>query len=360
MAPMSSDETASAVAGPRVRVLLLLITVIQLAQAHPLQFWSDSFTRSYWLVNYHFGFVRRGLAGELLSWLPDRVFPTFTALNAVAWCTGLLAGGCLAVWAWKVAERSPMLSLGLASTPAGVDFLAGLRRPDTLGLVLLLVSVQLMGRGWRTRAMLAVLWGCLALTHEGAILIWGTWLPLIAHARCEGNWWRRQRDGLVVLSAAALVMATLVLLGPPSPAQVAAIANESSAYAHPSASMVQFLPDSVKDSIMLVASLPPRSMILMLGTGLVLLLVTLWWVRESKAALPGRSFALSWWLLVIAGYLTLLATGVDWGRWFAAASLGVLISSQPKLNGTSSKSVTWGQAALATGLALVPPFPGFL
>ncbi|MFV0452562.1 MAG: hypothetical protein ACK5LS_10050 [Propioniciclava sp.] len=72
--------------------------------------------------------------------MPPRVFPTFTALNALALGVGLAAGLSLAGLAWKLADRSPALAVALAATPAGIDMLVSIRRPDILGCSLLVVT----------------------------------------------------------------------------------------------------------------------------------------------------------------------------------------------------------------------------
>lgn len=66
-------------------------------------------------------------------------------------------------------------------------------------------------------------------------------------------------------------------------------------------------------------------------------------------------------IAAVAGFGMLMATGVDWGRWFANLSVGILIVAAFAVlrGGRAGGPVTPWLAVVAVAVALLGPYPGF-
>jgi len=113
--------------------------------------------RSLWYVSYQFGFVRRGLAGEVLR----RALGRTPTVPEVAFAQNVIAVVTVASAAWLVwllCRRRTAIAYALAAlmavSPFGFDFVGGSRRPDLVAFLLLaLVAVWVAtgARGARAR-----------------------------------------------------------------------------------------------------------------------------------------------------------------------------------------------------------------
>jgi hypothetical protein len=89
---------------------------------------------SYYVVNYRFGFVRRGLAGELISLFPDKQY--FTAAYLVLWASitvWLVALMWLSVSTGARSERRITLALVVPVLPFAFSYAAYNPHPDCSG-----------------------------------------------------------------------------------------------------------------------------------------------------------------------------------------------------------------------------------
>jgi hypothetical protein len=128
---------------------------------------------SYYVVNYRFGFVRRGLAGELISLFPDKQY--FTAAYLVLWASitvWLVALMWLSVSTGARSERRITLALVVPVVPFAFSYAAYNPHPELFGMTILLafcISLTRTGAP-RSRMILAGAYGMatavLALIHE--------------------------------------------------------------------------------------------------------------------------------------------------------------------------------------------------
>ncbi|MGV0812616.1 hypothetical protein ABQF34_11710 [Mycolicibacterium boenickei] len=142
----------------------------------------DHYLISYYVVDYRFGFTRRGLAGELVGNVSGAGF--FTNAYLVRWISTAVYLLGLAALAYKLlknrrTERRIMVALLLAVLPFGVPYAVYSARPDLFGAVALIVLCLALTTVSRPRsAMLCCgLFGAviavLALMHEGMAFEFG-------------------------------------------------------------------------------------------------------------------------------------------------------------------------------------------
>lgn len=298
----------------------------------------SDFQESYWQVTYQAGFVRRGLGGELLRTLgPATPATVLSAVWAMAW---LPVAAIVVLLVTLLASRrwpAVWMAIALAASPFVVDQLVVNRRPDQLGLLVLVPAVLALARLRRPAWMLGalgLLLAVLVLVHEGAFLFYAIWLPLTVLVVRGDAGWRRQLFWLALLWLPALatlavsfvagraddsVVATLTLF-----AQVEGLID-----AEPTihTSVLPFLTNTLAESVAFVASKPPINLASAVLLGLVLVVAHLLLVRpvlrrrdepRSKLLLPAS-------LMVVAAVLFTFATGVDWPRWFSCFGTSALV-----------------------------------
>jgi hypothetical protein len=130
----------------------------------------------YYVANYHFGFVRRGLAGELIRMFPDAYY--FTAAYTILWASIVVWLIALAVLMWLIlftgarSERKIMLALAVPVLPFAFSYAIYNPHPELFGMTALLaLSISLTrARTPRPRLILSALFGIamavLTLVHE--------------------------------------------------------------------------------------------------------------------------------------------------------------------------------------------------
>jgi hypothetical protein len=150
---------------------------------------------SYYAVDYNFGFVRRGLAGELI-----RVFPFadyFVAARLVLWSSTVVWLIALAVLIWRIlstgrrSARRIMLALVVPVLPFGLSYALYSPHPELFGMTALLAFSMFLTRVRtpRGRMILSALYGItiavLALMHEAIPLefAFGATLAIIVLAK---------------------------------------------------------------------------------------------------------------------------------------------------------------------------------
>jgi hypothetical protein len=139
--------------------------------------WPNDFAEAHWLLDYQFGFVKRGFAGQALSTLLGLVgmTPTEAVIAAVSAC--VLAVFCaVLLWvSWQIARADSF------SPASGLAVLAFLTSPfivmsghlngyfDSLLVMLTVTAVVFVGR--RRMWLAAVAMTIAVLIHESAIVI---------------------------------------------------------------------------------------------------------------------------------------------------------------------------------------------
>ncbi|WP_445170179.1 hypothetical protein ACTXG7_13165 [Mycolicibacterium sp. Dal123E01] len=143
----------------------------------------DGYWYSYFVVDYSVGFVRRGLAGELLGLFGPAHY--FGGLAVLRWIpTGLFVLGLAAV-AWSVAvktgrsQRRWLLALLIPVLPFGLAFGLFSARTDLVGGAALAAFAVVLTRVSTTRATVitsavyGLALGVLTLIHEGTPFLFG-------------------------------------------------------------------------------------------------------------------------------------------------------------------------------------------
>jgi len=135
----------------------------------------DVYWMSYYAVDYTFGFVRRGLAGELVGLVPGHYFAATLGLRwlstAIYLCGLALVMGVVLVGRRR-SERRLMVALLIPLLPFGIPFAAYSARPDLFGAAALTVFAVALAFS-RSRAF-ALAWctayglviAALTLVHE--------------------------------------------------------------------------------------------------------------------------------------------------------------------------------------------------
>jgi hypothetical protein len=154
--------------------LLLLWLVVLLAVAILCE--PDIYWFSYFSVDYTVGFVRRGLAGEMLGLFPPDLY--FMGLRTLRWLVSAVFIAGLLVVAWAVAvrsgrsERRLMLALLVPVLPFGFAFAVFSAHPDLFGGAALAVFAVVLAstNGDRPVVMASATYGVttavLTLVHE--------------------------------------------------------------------------------------------------------------------------------------------------------------------------------------------------
>jgi hypothetical protein len=130
--PLLYVGIAVAIAGWSTAVLLFAINIVPI----------DAYWMSYYAVDYTFGFVRRGLAGELVGLVPGHYFGAALGLRwlstAIYVCAlGLVAG--VVLFGRRRSEGRLMVVMLIPLLPFGIPFAAYSARPDLFGAAALAV-----------------------------------------------------------------------------------------------------------------------------------------------------------------------------------------------------------------------------
>ena len=331
--------TAARVRRPDARSVLALIlggaVALQVAQGLVYQRRITPYKASYWLVTYEHGFVRRGLAGEVLRRIAGTA-PSIVTIEAVQYLltAALLASLCLLVRAlWR--RNEPALDLAavvLCCSPFVFDFVVFQRRPDQIGyLAVLAIGFMLWKRPARSTTIAALGGLFLAasvLVSDSAFLACTGWAVLLLMLSA-GQSLRTPRTfmRMVLLitppAVAALVSATSGRL---DDAHVRALAATASRYRWTDVVVFPYLSDSLRTSLHRVADMPRTMMLGSVLTGGLLVLLQGWLMTglASPASLRSRRPRRETVLIVtvcIIGLLALMLLGIDWFRWISGFGL---------------------------------------
>jgi len=130
--PMLYVGIAVAIAIWSAAVLCFAINIVPL----------DVYWMSYYAVDYTFGFVRRGLAGELVGLAPGHWFALTLGLrwlSTAVYVAGLTVVMGVVLFARRRSERRLMVAMLIPLLPFGIPFAAYSARPDLFGAAALAV-----------------------------------------------------------------------------------------------------------------------------------------------------------------------------------------------------------------------------
>ena len=323
----------------------------------------DAYWFSYYSVDYSLGFVRRGLAGELVGLFPEDSY--FQALKVLRWVPTAFFVIGLAALAWTVrsasgrSERRLLMCLIVPLLPFGFAFGLFSARPDLLGASALIVFAVALKSAQRDRSVMAasaVYGGTLAvltLTHEAIPFLFGlgtlTALAVLAHRSAPRI--LRVSAMLAVFPGLATAL-TVAVLGRRGISEQLCELVPRGPTNHPLAgnpSLGQLLrgfrfevdyrdwlcrnitplyDQSFSDATRFVASIGVVGLTASTVLGIALLWVTIWAVSCISGVRFGRMWALlrtriSWALFGLALFLPIFMTGVDWTRWWVMITLDI-------------------------------------
>ncbi|TGD83981.1 hypothetical protein BayCH28_27330 [Mycolicibacterium sp. CH28] len=333
-------------------VLLYMVAWVALAVLFEpnLQFFS------YYVIDYEHGFIRRGLAGELLDLFSTDLY--FTGLMVLRWVVPAVFVASLGAVAWTTAarfgrsERRLMLALLIPLLPFGFARAVLLPTPDLLGEAALAVFALVLVSAKRERPLVVVsgIYGMttatLTLIHEavpflqalGAVLA----IVVLAQSSIKG-----QRLSVLLAIAPGLVVAlALALFGRGDASSQCArlphraidfpitlsrdqVLRGEHAYTDYHDWTCRFITVTTRNNPLegfgQIGWLPWIGSML---SGVAILAVTLLLIRGIsgvpfggiRRALQGR---LLWIILAVLLLLPVFATTSDWTRWWVAISFDV-------------------------------------
>lgn len=166
---------------PRARLYYIALIGLALCFAVYIYFLtrilrSDIYWLSYYAANYHDGFVRRGLGGQIIAFFPEKYY--FPVAYTLMWGSVVTYCGALALVARQIlfggtkSERRLIVALMLPAMPFAVIFAICGPRPELFAVAALLVFGTVLTRLETSRAVIATsaLYGLviaiLAFIHE--------------------------------------------------------------------------------------------------------------------------------------------------------------------------------------------------
>jgi hypothetical protein len=328
-----------------VRVALTAGIAVQLLQRFLTSgFELSEYGRSLWYVSYQSGFVRRGLAGELLRTALGST-PTLRAVDLLQNALGVTMLVATAALVLVLCRQRTVIAYATAGllvvAPFGFDAVMGQRRPDLVGFLLLAVvgiwaavrRVPVVVFGVVSGALLAVS----ALVSEVSPLIVGPWLVLVVAAAARAYDETRRRTLLAIAltgAPSALALGVLVTLGRATPATVSALEAAAPPEIRGHGSVFAYLGDTFRGSLVRVIEGPARlALSIVVGALLVGLLMfcarsALPFARATFAwALPTRVERATWLTGMLAAATLLFALGLDWLRWISAFAFAGLLAT---------------------------------
>lgn len=335
---------------------LVLYMVFQTALA--ITYGTNIYAFSYYAVDYSQGFVRRGLAGEILRLFPADLY--FTNLLILRWLVpALYIVGLMAV-AWTVAikfgrsERRLMLALLITVLPFG--FARAVMKPETdlLGaaaLAAFAVVLTLAAKGRATAILLAsaaygLTTAVLTLIHEAIPLLLSVGaIVAIVVLQVHRSLKIQRLSALLAVAPALVVALTIGLLGRRDES------SQCTRLPHRAFDLPIKLPGqpirsgqnyvdyhdwvcrhiitnygkNPADAFRELVSLGPTPLIMSTIVGIGVFAVTIFFIssisgvsfRQFSDVLRGR---LSWVVVAALLILPVFATSVDWTRWWVVIS----------------------------------------
>lgn len=365
----------------------------------------DLYWYSYYAVDYSLGFIRRGLAGELLGLFGPEHY--FAGVRVLRWLPTVLFVGALTAVGWTLrprsSERRLLLALLIPVLPFGVAFGIFSARTDLLAATALALFACVLSRLSAGRSVLlasafyGAITAVLTLIHEAIPFLFslGAIAALAVLARDIPTRAFRFATALAVgpslltgLAVAALgrrgLSGQLCQLVPHGPANhplaghptlgqlLRGFRYDIDYHDWTCRAILPLFDQSVGDGLRFVGSIGVGALAASTAYGIAVLAITMLAIGHVSGVPVARFRALldRRRLEVLAGAVLLLpvfATGVDWIRWWviAAFDLGIVFllfaAAQPEPERPVTRRTLRIFAAFAVLLALLPVgiIPGF-
>jgi hypothetical protein len=357
----------------------------------------SEYGRSLWYVTYEHGFVRRGLAGEVLRTIVG-ARPTIATVDLVQNVVAVVTIGAMVALVVVLARRRTVIAYTAAAAlvvaPFAFDSVGGQRRPDLLAFLLLALVGLWAGTRSVVPTRVALVAGAFlalcTLASEAAPLIVAPWLVLVVIAATRA---RSGPDARVVAPAvlcvapSASVLLAITLHGPPRAQQVFDLELGAPNIIAGHGSVFEYLGDTFATSFQRVIERSHPELSILVGLALVAVLAAVFrsafayvgalarWVLRTRAE---RAV----WLTATAGLtLLLFVLGFDWLRWITVIAFAALLAfaGVVAIDGRARRPVPardeWHRplpehvtvsgrgilaAAAATYLLVLPPLPNFV
>ena len=311
-----------------MRLVLLVLVAVQLTKVHAVAI--TSFVQSYWFVDYRYGFIRRGLGGQITG-------QADVAVQAAVYACALVPVVALLIVLELLVRRrttsAGILALLIACSPLGIAELALYRRPDQFGLVLVvLVGIACV---YLSRALIPVLaiaaiaLAGMVFVHEGTLLLWGAAIPALIFATLDRPVHVRAWLAAATIVPAVLAAAFVVIFGAVD-AETAATLREDAALNGPT--VFAFLTERITGSIDYVLAVGADKHLAQLTVGSLIVFAHVMWVwRWVGTDWLGQlqSLSLGWRaglaVATIAPVVVVFSTGIDWMRWFSVYTTAGLV-----------------------------------
>jgi hypothetical protein len=389
----SRARTRSRLRYRTVAGLLLLWLVVLLAVAILCE--PDIYWFSYFSVDYTVGFVRRGLAGEMLGLFPADLY--FTGLRTLRWLVSAVFIAGLLVVAWAVAvrsgrsERRLMLALLVPVLPFGFAFAVFSAHPDLFGGAALAVFAVVLAstNGDRPVVMASATYGVttavLTLVHEAipALFSLGAIAAVVVLARHNSRNVQHCSALLAVAPSLVVALATALLGQQRISAQVCGLvphgaldwpaANQILSGRHSyidyhdwmCRNVIGNLDETPAQGAAFVASIGAGWLLMSTVFGIAVCAMTLWVISRISGVPLSRFWELlrgrlGWVILGSVLVVPIFATSVDWVRWWVTLTFDVGVvyllyaSAQPEADTPPTRRTRVVFAATVITLALLP------
>lgn len=357
----------------------------------------SEYGRSLWYVTYQHGFVRRGLAGEVLRTLVGGR-PTIATIDLVQNVVAVATVAAMVALVVVLARRRTVVAYvaagALVVAPFAFDSVGGQRRPDLLAFLLLAAVGLWAGTRAAIPTRVALVAGALlavcALASEVAPLIVAPWLVLVVVAAT------RARNGpgapialpvALCVGPSAAVLLALVVHGPPTALQVFELEQAAPDIIEGKGSVFVYLGDTVGTSLDRVVDGMHPGLSIVVGLALVALLGVAFrgaspYVRSlGRWLLPRRAERTAWTVVTAGLTVVVFSLGFDWLRWITVIAFAALVAFagivaiDGRARHPSPAHDAWHRrlpehatvsgrgilaAAVATYLLVMPPLPNFV
>lgn len=367
----------------------------------------DLYWFSYYSIDYRQGFVRRGLAGHLVTLFPPEQY--FSGLKLLRWLPTIVYILGLVILTWGVAiksgrsERRVLMALLIPLLPFGFTFALFSARPDLLGAFAFIIfaTVLRFTDSDRSAVLASLGYGSfvavIAFAHEATPFLFGlgvlTGLAVLGAPRrrkvLRSCAWLALSPGLlasVVIAAfgrrgisqelcSSIPRGTVnwPASGDPTLSQIlAGFRFDVDYHDWICRNIVPFYDQSVGDAVSFVADIGPVLLAAATAIGVALFAISLFAISHVSGVPASRMTGVlrtytSWIIVGAALFVPIFMTGVDWIRWWEtiALDLGVVFllyaSGQPEADQPVSHRALITFAIGATLLALFPVgiLPGF-
>ncbi|WP_374025354.1 hypothetical protein [Mycobacterium sp. HNNTM2301] len=369
----------------------------------------DMYWMSYYAADYTHGFVRRGLAGELVRLVPGHYFAVALGLrwlSTAVYLCGLAAVAGVVLFGRRRSERRLMVALLIPLLPFGVPFAAYSARPDLFGgaALALFSSALVLTRSHKIAMAWCAAYGtaiaALTLVHEaiGLQFALGAVLAIIALGGSLGN--GRGLGTLLAVTPGVCTTAAVAAFGRHDiAAQLCAsvphrvMSNPFATVTSPT-SLLRYVVDGqpirtdyhdwvcrnvmpnydngIGDAVRAVGHIGMLGLTVSLIFGSGALVLTMWGLSAVSGVPPGTFIeALRGRMTWVVGALLLICpvflTGYDWTRWLTIVTFDVGVvfilfaAGRPEIESELTPKALRSFTLLAVILALIPvgTVPGF-